>query len=212
MPFMEEALDWPLSRVLPIMQKRIMEGSTYHGIPTMKNPLDFWIYQEILWESKPDLIIEIGNLYGGSTLALAHLCDLIGSGRVLAVDSDHQNISPKTKSHPRISLLTGEACEVFPLVRSNVPAGASVMVIDDSLHTHDHTLKVLDTYAGLVSVGNYFIVEDGICHHGLDVGPKPGPYEAVDAFVRNNKNFIIDRTKESFGITWNPRGYLKRIA
>ena len=211
MPFMEEALDWPLSRVLTIMQKRIMEGSTYHGIPTMKNPLDFWIYREILWESKPDFIIEIGNLYGGSTLALAHICDLIGSGRVVGVDSDHQNISAKAKAHPRISLLTGEACEIFPLVQTNVPAGASVLVIDDSLHTHDHTLKVLETYAGVVSVGNYFIVEDGICHHGLDVGPKPGPYEAVDAFVRNNKNFIIDRTKENFGITWNPKGYLKRI-
>jgi cephalosporin hydroxylase len=209
---MEEVLDWPLSRLLPIMQKRIMEGSTYHGIPTMKNPLDFWIYQEILWESKPDFIIEVGNLYGGSTLALAHICDLIGSGRVVGVDSDHQNISAKAKAHPRISLLTGEACEIFPLVQTNVPAGASVMIIDDSLHTHDHTLRVLETYADLVSVGNYFIVEDGICHHGLDVGPKPGPYEAVDAFVRNNKNFIIDRTKESFGITWNPRGYLKRIA
>ena len=57
MTFMEEALDSPLSRVLPIMQKRIMESSTYHGIRTMKNPLDFWVYREILWESKPDFVI-----------------------------------------------------------------------------------------------------------------------------------------------------------
>jgi cephalosporin hydroxylase len=212
MPFMEEALDWPLSKVLAIMQKRIMEGSTYHGIPTMKNPLDFWIYQEILWESKPDFIVEIGNLHGGSTLALAHICDLIGKGHVLAVDSDHRNMSPKARTHPRISLLTGDACEIFPLVRKDVPAGSSVMVIDDSLHGYAHTIRVLQTYADLVSIGNYFIVEDGICHHGLDVGPQPGPYEAVDAFVATNENFIIDRNKESFGITWNPKGYLKRIA
>ena len=47
MPYMEDCLDWPLSRVLPLLQQRIMEGSSYHGIPTMKSPLDFWIYQEI---------------------------------------------------------------------------------------------------------------------------------------------------------------------
>jgi len=73
-------------------------------------------------------------------------------------------------------------------------------------------LKVLENFADLVGIGNYFIVEDGICHHGLDVGPQPGPYEAVEAFIRRNKNFIVDRDKENFGITWNPKGYLKRIA
>ena len=62
-------------------------------------------------------------------------------------------------------------------------------------------------------IGNqHFIVEDGICHHGLDLGPQPGPYEAVEAFVQANRTFVIDRLKESFGITWNPKGYLKKIA
>jgi len=212
MPFMEEALDWPLSRVLPIIQKRIMENTTYRGIPTMKNPLDFWVYQEILWETKPDIIVEIGNLYGGSTLALAHSCDLVGNGRILAVDSTHHLIANEVRTHPRISFLTGDACEIWRDVKAAVPANSSVMVIDDSVHSYDHTLRVLEHYADLVSVGNYFIVEDGICHHGLDVGPKPGPYEAVETFLRTNKNFIVDRNKENFGITWNPKGYLKRIA
>jgi cephalosporin hydroxylase len=209
---MEEALDSPLSTILPIIQKRIMEGTTYHGIPTMKNPLDFWVYQEIVWASKPDFIVEIGNLYGGSTLAFAHICDLIGNGRVLAVDSMHNLISDGVKAHPRISLFTGDACEIFPAVETAVPKGSSVMVIDDSLHTYDHTLAVLKSYSDLVSVGNYFIVEDGICHHGLDVGPQPGPFEAIEAFISTNEHFIVDRNKENFGITWNPKGYLKKIA
>jgi cephalosporin hydroxylase len=212
MPFMEEALDSPLSRVLPIMQKRIMENSTYHGIRTMKNPLDFWVYREILWESKPDLIIEIGNLYGGSTLALAHICDLIGKGRILAVDSCHDQIVRQVREHPRVSLFTGDACAMLPQVKAAIPSDSSVMIIDDSEHSYEHTLKVLENFADLVGIGNYFIVEDGICHHGLDVGPQPGPYEAVEAFIRRNKNFIVDRDKENFGITWNPKGYLKRIA
>ena len=212
MAFMEEALDSPLSRVLPIMQKRIMESSTYHGIRTMKNPLDLWVYQEILWDSKPDFVIEIGNLYGGSTLALAHICDLIGKGRILAVDTFHDHIVSQVREHPRISLFTGDACAMLPQVKAAIPSDSSVMIIDDSEHSYEHTLKVLENFADLVGVGNYFIVEDGICHHGLDVGPQPGPYEAVEAFIRSNKSFIVDRDKENFGITWYPKGYLKKIA
>ena len=212
MPFMEEALDWPLSKVLPIMQKRIMEGSTYHGIPTLKNPLDFWIYQEILWECRPDVIVEIGNFRGGSTLALAHACDLLGKGTLLAVDTTHEQIDSAVHAHPRIRLITGDACDVLARVKNAIPESASVMVMDDSVHTYEHTLKVLEHYADVVTVGNYFIVEDGICHHGLDVGPQPGPYEAVERFMQTNKSFIIDRNKENFGITWNPKGYLRKIA
>lgn len=59
--------------------------------------------------------------------------------------------------------------------------------------------------------GGYFIVEDSILHHGLDVGPAPGPFEAIEAFVEENQNFEIDRSKESFFITWNPKGFLKRV-
>jgi cephalosporin hydroxylase len=100
---------------------------------------------------------------------------------------------------------------MLPEVRTRIPAGSSVMIIDDSAHSYEHSVKVLEGYADLVTVGHYFIVEDGICHHGLEVGPKPGPYEAVETFIRNHSNFTIDRNKESFGITWNPKGYLKRI-
>lgn len=212
MPFMEEILDWPLSRLLPILQKRIMEECTYHGIPTLKNPLDFWIYREILCSTRPDAVIEIGNFHGGSTLALAHVCDVLGSGRIIAVDSEHDKIHASVKAHPRITLITGEATAVAPQVREAVAGAGSVMIVEDSLHTYENTLNVIRAYADLVTVGNYLIVEDGICHHGLDIGPKPGPYEAVETFIRSNGNFIIDRGKENFGITWNPKGYLKRIA
>ena len=59
-------------------------------------------------------------------------------------------------------------------------------MIEDSSHTYDNTLAVLRTYSGLTQVGDYFIVEDSICHHGLEVGPSPGPYEAIEAFVAEN--------------------------
>jgi cephalosporin hydroxylase len=209
MPFMEECLDWPLARVLPILQRRITEGSTYHGIPTLKNPSDFWIYQEILWDTRPEVIIEIGNFFGGSALALAH-CDALGKGRIIGVDTTHENVDPRVKAHPRIRFVTGDACEMYPEVERMLE-GKNVMVIEDSRHTYENTLNVLEAYSPLVAVRNYFIVEDSICHHGLDIGPKPGPYEAVETFITMNKNFVVDRTREGYCITWNPKGFLKKV-
>ena len=141
MSFMEECLNWPLSKVLPILQRRIMDGSTYHGIPTLKNPLDFWIYQEILWETRPDIIIEIGNYHGVSALALAHACDSLGSGKIVGVDTTHDNIDPRVRAHPRITLITGDANDVRSGVERLVGRNQSVMVIEDSAHTYEHTLK-----------------------------------------------------------------------
>ena len=86
------------------------------------------------------------------------------------------------------------------------------MVVEDSAHTYENTLKVLEGYSRLIGIGNYFIVEDGICHHGLDVGPNPGPYEAVETFVAGSSGFVIDRSREAYCITWNPKGYLKRVS
>jgi cephalosporin hydroxylase len=211
MPFMEEALEWPLSRVLPVMQERIMEGSKYHGIPTLKSPLDFWIYQEILWETRPEVIIEIGNFHGGSLLALAHACDALGTGRILGVDISHDGVYPQVRAHPRVTLLTGDACDTLPAVERALEGNSEVMIIEDSAHTYENTLKVLESYSRLVGRGKYFVVEDGICHHGLDVGPQPGPYEAVETFVKANTNFVVDRTREAYCVTWNPKGYLRKV-
>lgn len=207
---MEDSLDASLRDVLPVMQHSIMSGTTYFGIPTLKSPIDAWIYQEILCETRPDVIVEIGNFHGGSLLALAHLCDAIGHGRVIGVDLSHHLVPPLVRGHPRIRLIEGGACESFGQVQRLIDAGERVLVIEDSAHTYDHTLAVLRQYSPLVQPGGYFIVEDGICHHGLDVGPNPGPYEAIDAFLQESADFESDRSRERFLITWNPRGYLKR--
>ena len=86
MPHMEDALDLPLRVILPQMQARIVYDTRYFGVQTLKNPLDFWVYQEILFAERPDFIVEIGNRYGGSTLAFAHLCDLLGHGQVIGLE------------------------------------------------------------------------------------------------------------------------------
>jgi len=210
MLFMEENLDMPLREVLQCVQDRIMNQSTYFGIRTLKSPADFWVYQELIFETRPDYIIEIGNYCGGSTLALAHICDHLHTGRVIALDITHEHVMPEARQHPRITFIEGDGCESFAQVRALV-AGARVMVIEDSLHTYENTLNLLRTYATMIHSGDYFIVEDSICHHGLDVGPEPGPYEAIEEFLRENPSFVADRTRESFLISWNPKGYLKRL-
>jgi cephalosporin hydroxylase len=209
---MEDNLAKPLHEVLARIQNGIMTGTCYFGIQTLKSPIDAWIYQEILFESQPDVIIEIGNFHGGSALYLAHLCDSLGKGRVIGIDISHQNLSPRAAAHQRISFIEGDACESIDRVRSLVRPGEKVLVIEDSAHTYTNTLNVLRQYSTLLSAGDYFIVEDSICHHGLDLGPQPGPYEAIDAFLAENPTFESDRSRERFLITWNPKGYLRKTA
>jgi cephalosporin hydroxylase len=208
--FLEDHLDMTVRDVLPIMQARAVDRTTYFGIQTIKDPIDFWIYQELIVALQPDVIVEIGNFYGGMLLALAHLCDALGKGRVVGIDLDHAKVPATVRTHSRIALIQGDAVEKFSEVRRKIDKDETVLVIEDSSHTRENTLAVLRAYCDLVSVGSYFIVEDGICHHGLEVGPSPGPYEAVTEFIESNPNFMIDRTCESFFLTWNPRGYLRR--
>lgn len=207
---MEDSLDAPLRDVLSVMQHGIMNGTTYFGIPTLKSPIDAWIYQEIVFQTRPDVIVEIGNFHGGHLLALAHLCDAIGHGRLIGVDLSHHLVPQCVRNHSRVTLIEGDACNSFAQVAALVGAAEQALVIEDSAHSFDNTLQVLRRYAPLVKPGGYFIVEDGICHHGLAVGPDPGPFEAIDAFLQERTDFESDRSRERFLITWNPKGYLRR--
>jgi cephalosporin hydroxylase len=160
---------------------------------------------------KPDVVIEIGNYCGGSTLALAHLCDCLDCGRVIGLDLSHAGVAAAVRSHPRITLVEGDACASFVRVAALVRPEEEVLVVEDSSHTFENTLKVLETYAPLIKPREYFIVEDGVCHHGLDGGPFPSPYEAVERFISDNPFFVVDRSREAFLITWNPKGHLRRV-
>jgi cephalosporin hydroxylase len=208
--YMEDMLSKTLGEVLEVIQERVVTDSTYFGIPCLRSPIDFWIYQEIIFALKPDVIVEIGNYCGASALSLAHLCDNLDKGRVIAVDIDHSRVDQAAKNHPRISFITGDACEVFDAVAEKCTEATTILVVEDSSHEYENTLNVLMKYSQLVTVGSYLIVEDSICHHGLNVGPNPGPYEAISTFLDNNTSFYSDRKKEPFLITWNPKGYLKR--
>jgi cephalosporin hydroxylase len=207
---MEKGLELSLREVLPRMQEGIVTGTTWFGIPAQKCPLDAWVYQEILTRQQPDVVIEIGNAYGGNTLFLAHMLDLLNHGRVIGVDQSMAGIPEIVRNHPRITLIEGDAMRMKDQVYALIGPKETVMIIEDSSHTFENTLNVLRGYSGMIKPGGYFIVEDTICHHGLEIGPDPGPWEAIEAFLEDDPTFVPDRELEHFYVTWNPKGFLKK--
>jgi cephalosporin hydroxylase len=175
-----------------------------------KCPLDLWAYQEIIYETRPDIIVECGTADGGSALFFASICDLVRNGRVITVDIT-ESARP---THERITYLTGSSVneETVGCIRHTITDGDKVMVILDSDHTKDHVRKELRLYSDLVTVGNYLTVEDtNINGHPVLKSFGPGPMEAVQEFLTGNEDFIIDKNREKFFMTFNPEGYLKRV-
>ena len=209
MHYMNRHLNTRLKDVLNMVQRRIVTNTKYFGIKCSKSPMDFWVYREMIFEMKPDVIIELGCGRGGATLALAHTCDLINHGRVYAIDNSTEKVDIRTLSHPRVTVLEGDACALFAHIRDKVGPDESVFVIEDTDHTYENTLNILNTYSPLIKKGGYFIVEDtnGSC----GIGRARGAFEATETFTKQNTCFECDRSKEVFFITWNPKGYLRRI-
>ncbi len=185
--------------------------TSWLGVSALKCPLDLWIYQEIIHDLKPDLIIECGTASGGSALFLASICDLVGNGRVITIDIEDK---PGRPQHPRITYLHGSSISpaILEQVKSAVAEEDRALVLLDSDHRKDHVLAELRAYSSFVTSGSYLIVEDtNIGGHPVAPEAGPGPMEAVDAFLAENSAFVIDEGKEKFFLTFNPRGYLKRI-
>ena len=184
-------------------------GNTFWlGHQVLKCPLDLWIYQEILYEVQPELIIETGTYLGGGTLFLASICDLLGRGEVLSIDSERQKNLPR---HRRVTYLTGSSTSpaVLRRIRRRARGKSAVLVILDSGHGKDHVLAELRTYAPLVTPGSYLVVEDtNLNGHPVLGDHGPGPAEAVAEFLAQTNAFARDESRERFLLTFNPGGYL----
>jgi cephalosporin hydroxylase len=191
-------------------------ASTYNntrwlGIDTQKCPLDTWIFQELLFEVKPDVMVETGTYKGGSSYYYASLMDLMGRGRVLTVDIEDY---PGKPQHRRVTFFLGSstAPETLARLRAAIRPGEKVVVTLDSDHHAAHVAEELRLYRELVTPGSYLIVED-THFNGRPILPRfgPGPAEAVEAFLRSDDRFQRDRSREKFGMTFNPGGWLKRV-
>ncbi len=166
------------------------------GIPVIKNPLDLWIYQEIINNTRPDFIIETGTHMGGSALFFASICDFVGRGKVITIDIRKK----PTPRHPRIIRIIGSSISDSVVKKiEQIVDKKRVMVSLDSDHDKDYVLKELELYSKFVSVGSYIVVED--------VTP-----EVVEEFLHKRKDFVADRTQEKFLLTSFPKSFLKRVS
>ena len=182
----------------------------WFGVAALKCPFDLWIYQEIIHETRPDLVLETGTARGGSALFLASIFDLLGGGEVVSIDIVRR---PEWPTHPRVTYLTGSSTSpaVLEQVTERAAKASRVMVILDSDHKKDHVLAELKAFSPLVSPGSYLIVEDtNINGHPVFPGFGPGPSEAVDEFLAGTDRFVRDLARQRFFVTFNPGGYLRR--
>lgn len=187
---------------------------TWLGISMLKHPADMMLYAEVLWDTRPDLVIETGTYAGGSALFMATVMDSYGTGHILTIDSE-----PTTRwhpTHPRISYLGGRSstdpkviARVSELVSDYVPAKAGVMVILDSDHARDHVYTELESYADFVTPGCFLVVEDTeINGHPVLESHGPGPQEAVDMWLPENPEFRADPQCEKY--LWTAHAWLKK--
>lgn len=190
---------------------RTWNNTRWLGVRVTKCPLDLWIYQELIAELRPDLIVETGTFEGGSAFYLASCMDLVQHGRLITVDVEDQ---PNRPEHPRITYLAGSSVDpdVLEVVRREASEASSVLVILDSDHSRDHVLAELQLYSPLVTPGSYLIVEDtNLNGHPVVPDWGPGPFEAVEAFLAERPPFRRDLSREKFYVTFNPGGFLRRL-
>lgn len=185
--------------------------TSWLGFRIVKSPNDLWVYQEIISELRPSLIIETGTRFGGSALFFASIFDLLGEGRVISIDID---FDPSWPRHARIEYLTGMSCseEVIESIKRRISLNDKVMVILDSDHSYENVLEELKIFSNFVTVGQYLVCEDTNLN-GNPVRPEfgPGPKEALDEFMGATDRFFVDCQRERFLVSVSPGGYIKRV-
>jgi cephalosporin hydroxylase len=200
---------------------------TWMGRPAIQLPQDIMAMQELIWEVKPDLIIETGIAHGGSLVFNASILELIGNpkARVLGIDID---IRPHNRAaieaHPmkkRIDMIQGSSIssETLDAVHTYAKDFTRPLVILDSNHTHAHVLEELRLYAPFVKHGSYLVVMDTAVEWvskelagDRPWGPGDNPMTAMDAYLKESDRFVIDHgISDKLGITVAPRGFLKCV-
>lgn len=215
--------DW----VAAIAPHKYTYNFTWLGRPIIQFPQDLAAMQEIIWATKPDLIIETGIAHGGSLIFHASMLQLLGNhGQVIGVDidiRDHNRV--EIEAHPmfeRIEMIQGSSIDdsIADQVRTIADGVKRVMVVLDSNHTHAHVERELELYAPLVTKDCYLVVCDTLIED-MPAGSFPdrpwdkgdNPANAVEAFLSATDRFEVDADIDAkLQISVAPGGYLKCVA
>ena len=209
--------------------QRYSYGFTWLGRPVIQLPEDLIRTQEVIWRTRPDVIVETGVAHGGSLIFYASLFEMMGGGQVIGVDIE---IRPHNRAaieaHPlagRIALVEGSSTDrgVVDRVRAAIPEGSRVMVLLDSDHSKAHVRAELDAYASLVTSGCYLVATDGIMFDLHDVpGGRPDwtwnhATAAAAEFAAEREDFVLEVPPRPFQegtietpVTYWPGGWLRR--
>lgn len=185
----------------------------WKGIHVAKCPLDMWQYQEIIQDTQPDVIIETGTWHGGSAVFLRDMLRLVGKSRGIVITIDIKPEGIFTEEDGIIQLVGDSVSnKIVESVKKYIGKSDKVMVILDSDHSQVHVLNELKTWAGHVSGGCYLVVEDtNVNGNPIEKAHGPGSMEALEEWLPKHPEFQHDAYRERFMMTFNPKGYYKRI-
>ncbi len=198
---------------------------TWLGVPMIQLPSDIVALQEVIWETRPDVIVETGVAWGGSIVYQASILELIGKGEVIGIDvtipENNREAMAAYGFSRRINLIEGSSVDpdIFAEVTGRISPGSSVMVILDSNHTHEHVLAELELYAPLVTPGQYLVCADTVVedippqdHRPRPWGPGNNPKTALLAYLEGTDRFEADTyIHNKLLITCSDGGYLRCI-
>jgi len=201
---------------------------TWLGIPIIQYPQDMVALQEIIWDVKPDLIIETGIAHGGSLIFFASMLEILGKGKVLGIDIDirkhNKRAIEKHHLNKRIKMIQGSSIDkkIIDKVYAFSKNSKKILLILDSNHTHKHVLEEMKSYSPLIKKGSYMVVFDTTIEDipkelfkgkaKRSWGKGNNPKTAVHEFLKSNKRFKIDKELENkLLITVGPDGFLKCI-
>jgi len=201
---------------------------SWMGVPIIQLPADVMATQEVIWATKPEIIIETGVARGGSVLFMASLLELMGNGTVIGVDIDiRAHNRDSIESHPmskRVILIEGGSVDADTVeqVRAAIPENARVMVVLDSDHSRDHVLAECRAYGPMVTPGCYMVVADTLVGHlTAENAPKKRskiwyqgnePLSALRDYMAECDRFEVDEVLNGkLVLSSSPGGYVRCI-
>ena len=199
---------------------------TWMGVPIIQLPADIMATQEVIWKTKPDIIIETGVARGGSLIFMASILEIIGKGKVIGVDIDiRQHNRESIEAHPlskRINLVEGGSVDtdILAEVMSHIRKDSKVMVVLDSDHSRSHVLNECRAYGPMVTQGCYLVVADTLVGHVEEKDAPTNrsklwfkgndPLSATNDYLKENDRFEIDdEINGKLVLSSSPGGYLK---
>jgi len=216
-----------IARYKELAQEPHYRGPKFHWLraPIWQFATDLAVYQEMVEQTRPDLIIETGTYHGGLTIFLSSVLEQVKpEARIVTVDisASYWNqtlgqLDPRVKERllPRIEFLEGSstAPEILAAVKKQIKDGNKVLVILDSNHESDHVLKELELYSPLVTRDSFLIVNDTHLEDMVGKGGQGGAREGLRQFMltSGSKAFVVDRSWNKFDVTSFPDSVLKRV-